>query len=158
MLALEAGGILPTRNFRDGSFEGAKDISGQKMRDTILVNRGTCYACAVACKREVEVKALGVTPKFGGPEYETLAASGSLLGVRDLEKLALMNQLHAQYVLDSISTGAGAAAIPRSSSRRGNRSMQSWRSSRRSQSTEKTVSRRAFLRNRRRRSSRSTTC
>jgi aldehyde:ferredoxin oxidoreductase len=106
VLALEASGILPTRNFRDGSFEGARDISGQKMRDTILVNRGTCYACAVACKREVEVKELGVTPKYGGPEYETLAASGSLLGVNDLNKLALINQLYAQYVLDSISTGA----------------------------------------------------
>jgi aldehyde:ferredoxin oxidoreductase len=106
VLALEASGILPTRNFRDGSFEGARDISGQKMRDTILVNRGTCYACAVACKREVEVKELGVTPKYGGPEYESLAASGSLLGVSDLNKVALMNQLFAQYVLDSISTGA----------------------------------------------------
>lgn len=109
VLALEASGILPTRNFRDGSFEGAREISGQKMRDTILVNRGTCYACAVACKREVEVKDLGVTPKFGGPEYETLAASGSLCGVSDLNALALINQLHAQYVLDSISTGAVCA-------------------------------------------------
>jgi aldehyde:ferredoxin oxidoreductase len=109
VLALEAGGILPTRNFRDGSFEGAKDISGQKMRDTILVNRGTCYACAVACKREVEVKELGVTPKYGGPEYETLGATGSLCGINDLNKLALINQLYAQYVLDSISTGAAIA-------------------------------------------------
>jgi aldehyde:ferredoxin oxidoreductase len=109
VLALEAGGILPTRNFRDGSFEHAKDISGQKMRDTILVNRGTCYACAVACKREVEVKELGVTPRFGGPEYETLAASGSLCGVKDLNALALINQLYAQYVLDSISTGVAIA-------------------------------------------------
>ncbi|HEV8616716.1 MAG TPA: aldehyde ferredoxin oxidoreductase family protein [Methylomirabilota bacterium] len=109
VLALEASGILPTRNFRDGSFEGAKDISGQKMRDTILVNRGTCYACAVACKREVEVKELGVTPKYGGPEYETLAASGALCGINDLNKLALINQLYAQYVLDSISTGAAIA-------------------------------------------------
>src|SRR5438105_2860174 len=109
VLALEASGILPTRNFRDGSFEGAKDISGQKMRDTILVNRGTCYACAVACKREVEVKELGVTPKYGGPEYETLAASGSLCGVSDLGALALVNQLYAQYVLDSISTGSAIA-------------------------------------------------
>jgi aldehyde:ferredoxin oxidoreductase len=106
VLALEASGILPTRNFRDGSFEGAKAISGQQMRDTILVNRGTCYACAVACKREVEVKELGVTPKYGGPEYESLAASGSLCGVSDLNKLALINQLYAQYVLDSISAGA----------------------------------------------------
>ena len=106
VLALEASGILPTRNFRDGSFEGAKAISGQTMRDTILVNRGTCYACAVACKREVEVKELGVEPKYGGPEYESLAASGSLCGVSDLNKVALINQLLAQYVLDSISTGA----------------------------------------------------
>jgi len=106
VLALEASGILPTRNFRDGSFEGARAISGQTMRDTILVNRGTCFACAVSCKREVEVKDLGVTPKYGGPEYETLAASGSLCGVDDLNALALVNQLYAQYVLDSISTGA----------------------------------------------------
>lgn len=105
VLMLEAGGILPTRNFRDGSFEGARDISGQQMRDTILVNRGTCFACAVACKREVEVKALGVTPRFGGPEYESVAAAGSLLGISDLNKIALLNQLFAQYVLDSISTG-----------------------------------------------------
>ena len=45
-------GALPTRNFRDGSFEGAKAISGQTMRDTILVNRGTCFACAVALEPE----------------------------------------------------------------------------------------------------------
>jgi aldehyde:ferredoxin oxidoreductase len=109
VLALEASGILPTRNFRDGSFEHAKAISGQAMRDTILTDRGTCYACAVACKREVEVKELGVTPKYGGPEYESLAASGSLCGVGDLNKLALINQLYAQYVLDSISAGAAIA-------------------------------------------------
>ncbi len=109
VLALEASGILPTRNFRDGSFEHARAISGQTMRDTILVNRGTCYACAVACKREVEIKDEGVTPKYGGPEYETLAASGSLCGVGDLHALARVNQLYAQYVLDSISTGAAIA-------------------------------------------------
>jgi aldehyde:ferredoxin oxidoreductase len=103
--ALEASGILPTRNFRDGSFEHFKAISGQTMAETILVNRGTCYACAVACKREVAVPELDVTPKYGGPEYESLAASGSLCGVGDLKRLAKINQLLAQYVLDSISTG-----------------------------------------------------
>mgnify|MGYP006160684961 CR=1 FL=1 len=29
VLALEASGILPTRNFRDGSFEGARDMAGR---------------------------------------------------------------------------------------------------------------------------------
>jgi len=52
------------------------------------------------------VEELGVDPKYGGPEYETLAALGSLSGVGDLKKLSLANQLCSQYVLDSISTGA----------------------------------------------------
>jgi len=54
----------------------------------------------------VRVEELGVDPKYGGPEYETLAAIGSLCGVGDLKKLALANQLCSQYVLDTISTGA----------------------------------------------------
>ena len=107
--ALEASGILPSRNFKDGSIENFNDVSGQTMADTILVNRGTCYACAVACKREVEVEELGVTPKYGGPEYETIAANGTLCGVTDLKLMAVVNQLLAQYVLDSISTGATIA-------------------------------------------------
>lgn len=103
--SLDADGILPTRNFREGSFAQAAAISGQAMRDTILTDRGTCYACAVACKREVAVPELGVTPEYGGPEYETIAAHGSLLGIGDLKRIALANQLLGQYVLDSISTG-----------------------------------------------------
>ena len=104
--ALDAGGILPTRNFRDGSFDKAKEISGQTMAETILKRRGTCYACMVACKREVEVPELGVEQKYGGPEYETIASLGSLCGIGNLEVIAKGNQLCNQYVLDTISTGA----------------------------------------------------
>lgn len=106
---LQRDGVLPTRNFHTGVFEKFDEISGQRMAETILVRRGTCYACAVACKREVAVPELGVVPKYGGPEYETLAALGSLCGVGDLKKIALANQLCSQYVLDSISTGATIA-------------------------------------------------
>jgi aldehyde:ferredoxin oxidoreductase len=103
---LDEQGILPTRNFRQGSLENARNISGSAMAETILKKRATCYACAVACKREVSVPELGVIPKYGGPEYETLAAMGSLLGISNLKSIALYNQLLNQYVLDSISTGA----------------------------------------------------
>ena len=106
---LDAAGILPTRNFRDGSFENAADISGQLMYDTILTRQGTCYACSVACKREVDIPEMGITSKYGGPEYETIGATGSLCGVGDLKKVAKANQLLAQYVLDSISTGVSIA-------------------------------------------------
>ncbi|RMF87717.1 MAG: aldehyde ferredoxin oxidoreductase [Nitrospinota bacterium] len=107
--SLDQDGILPTRNFREGSFEFAREISGKTMKETILVNRGTCYGCSVACKREVKVEELGVDPRYGGPEYETIAANGSLLGIGNLKSIALANQLLGQYVLDSISTGMAIA-------------------------------------------------
>jgi len=100
-----ADGILPTRNFQEGQFEHAKVISGQHMAETILTDEGTCFACAIACKREVEVPELEVTPKYGGPEYETIAAGGSACGVGDIRVIAKFNQLCGQYVMDTISTG-----------------------------------------------------
>jgi aldehyde:ferredoxin oxidoreductase len=103
--SLQADGILPTRNFTQGNFESFREISGQTMADTILVNRGTCFACLVACKREVSVPDEGVEPKHGGMEYETIAATGSLTGVGDLKKIARYSTQCNEYVLDSISTG-----------------------------------------------------
>jgi aldehyde:ferredoxin oxidoreductase len=109
VVGLDLDGILPTRNFRDGSFEYAKEISGQRMAETILVNRGTCYACTVACKREVEVPERGVTAKYGGMEYEIIGALGSLCGVGDLAAVAEASQWVNRYVLDGISTGVSIA-------------------------------------------------
>jgi aldehyde:ferredoxin oxidoreductase len=102
---LNADGILPTRNFQMGQFEHAGEISGQTMAETILTGTGTCYACAIACKREVEVAELGVTCKYGGPEYETIGAGGSVCGIHDLKVIAKFHQLCSEYVMDTISVG-----------------------------------------------------
>ena len=103
---LNDAGILPTRNFQDGQFDGYMDIAGQTMADTILVGRGNCYACPVNCKREVKVgPPYDVDPAYGGPEYETLASLGSLCGVNDLKAVAKGNQLCNAYGLDTIATG-----------------------------------------------------
>lgn len=109
--ALSEGGILPTRNFRDGAFEKAIDISGTRMKETILVKRGTCYACSVACKREVEVNdgKYVATKEYGGPEYETVASLGSLCGVGDLNAIAMGNEICNKYTIDTISTGVAIA-------------------------------------------------
>ncbi|HEX9898359.1 MAG TPA: aldehyde ferredoxin oxidoreductase C-terminal domain-containing protein, partial [Candidatus Methylomirabilis sp.] len=105
VVAFSTDGILPTRNFQQGSFEHAKEISGQHMAATILTDEGTCFACAIACKREVEAPELEVTPKYGGPEYETIGASGSACGIGDIQAIAKFNQLCGEYVLDTISAG-----------------------------------------------------
>ena len=109
VVGLDRDGILPTHNFRDGSFADAKAISGQTMADTILTDRGTCFSCNVACKREVEVEERGVTPKYGGMEYEIIGALGSLCGVGDLAAVAEASQWVNRYVLDGISTGVAIA-------------------------------------------------
>jgi len=109
--ALSEGGILPTRNFRQGTFEHALDISGTRMKETIMVRRGTCYACTVTCKREVEVDERGfrASQTYGGPEYETIGSLGSLCGVGDLAAIAMGNEICNKYTIDTISAGVSIA-------------------------------------------------
>lgn len=110
VLSQNAVGGLATRNWASGAFEGHEAISGHRMQETILKERDTCYACTVRCKRVVEVSdRYQVSPRFGGPEYETLATFGSYCGVDDLPAIAYANQLCGQYGLDTISCGATIA-------------------------------------------------
>ncbi len=104
-------GGLPTRNWTSGWFEGAEKLDGKTMAQTILKERDTCYACVIRCKRVVEITdgRYRVDPRYGGPEYETLATLGSYCGVDDLEAVAYGNQLCAMYGLDTIATGATIA-------------------------------------------------
>ncbi len=106
----EVGG-LPTRNWSSGTFEGAEAITGETMAETIRVDQDTCYACAVRCKQVVEVTEgpYQVDPRYGGPEYETLATLGSYCGVSDLAAVARANQLCNMYGMDTISCGATIA-------------------------------------------------
>ena len=110
LLAMNADGILPTRNFSKGSFDHAEDISGEKMKDTILIGTEGCYACSIRCKRVVKGKPPYETdPNYGGPEYETIAAFGSLCEVSDLNAISYANQLCNAYGMDTISAGCTIA-------------------------------------------------
>jgi aldehyde:ferredoxin oxidoreductase len=111
VLNLQTVGALPTHNFQDGQFRGAEQISGETLRETILIDRGTCFACPVKCKREVEVddEEYKVNRAYGGPEYETIGAFGSNCGVDDLRAISSANELCSAYGLDTISTGATVA-------------------------------------------------
>ena len=104
-------GTLPTRNYNEGQFAHFERISGEAMKDTILVENDTCYACAVRCKRVVETEWAGraVSPKSGGPEYETIGTFGSYCEVDDLSAIAYANMVCNEYGLDTIGTGATIA-------------------------------------------------
>jgi aldehyde:ferredoxin oxidoreductase len=98
-------GILPTRNYQQGRFEGAEKVSGKRMTDTILQRRNPCYACIVGCGRITAVGDL----EGEGPEYETIWALGPDCGVDDLEAIAEANYLCNDLGLDTISTGSTIA-------------------------------------------------
>ena len=111
VLAQNRQGGLPTRNWASGTFEGAEAISGEVMAETIRTGRDTCFGCAMRCKSVVEVTGgpYPVDPRYGGPEYETLATLGSYCGVSDLAAVARANQLCNMYGMDTISCGATIA-------------------------------------------------
>ncbi len=103
-------GNVPTRNFRDGYFEGIEGITAVAVAESIRTGMEGCYACAVRCKKVVEVEEPWVAdPRYGGPEYETLAAFGSCCGIGDLKALARAHHLCNHYGMDSISAGASVA-------------------------------------------------
>lgn len=104
---LSKAGILPTRNFRQGEFDGVDGIKIETYEEKALIGRRSCYACAVRCKREVAID--GKPSEYGGPEYETVGAFGSDCGVDDLQAVLKANELCNAYLMDTISTGATIA-------------------------------------------------
>jgi len=104
---VNASGFMPTRNFKEGQFEGADKLSAEPYHETIFHSRGTCWQCSVACKRRVELEDADypLDKRFGGVEYESLAAFGSMLEIDNLPAIAYANQLCNLLGLDTISTG-----------------------------------------------------
>ncbi len=110
LMGLQTAGILPTRNFQVGKFEGAEAISAETLEKTLLAGPKGCYSCPVMCKRTVKVEGeYAAIPEYGGPEYETLASLGSFCGVDSLEAVCHANELCNRWGLDTISTGVSIA-------------------------------------------------
>lgn len=101
-------GDVPVKYWTQGTFDYSK-ISGNLIAETILTGRGTCHACMVACGRKVEKAGEYVLPNAEGPEYETLAAFGSLMLVDDINILAHIGARCDSLGIDSISAGSTIA-------------------------------------------------
>jgi aldehyde:ferredoxin oxidoreductase len=108
---LNAAGILPTRNFRQGSFERADGI-GWAAYEAIRSGTRSCYACAVRCKPETAFDGrYRVSDTYDGPEYEAIAGFGSNCAIFDIELVARANELCNELGLDVISTAGSVAFV-----------------------------------------------
>ncbi len=110
----EAGG-LPTRNFREGRFEGAAAISGEAIRE-ICKTRGGAGLTGHPCHPGCIIQCSNVYPKPNGTEhvscieYESDWAFGANCGIDDLDTIAELVRLSNDYGLDTIDMG-GAIAV-----------------------------------------------
>jgi aldehyde:ferredoxin oxidoreductase len=104
-------GDIPIANWSRGEdFELSNALSGPTMSETYLKRGLACYACPIACRREVEVPdGPYKTPVGPGPEYETCAAFGTMLAQKDLAGVIKSNEWCNRYGVDSISAGCTIA-------------------------------------------------
>lgn len=131
--SLEGG--MPTLNYRLGSFEHVAEVDAVAVRDQVRVRMTACYACSVRCKKVVHIEQREedaklaeettykgkthvahdpkgrwrVDPKYGGPEYESLASLGVNLGLDDLIAICKSNEICNYLGMDTVSAGATLA-------------------------------------------------
>ena len=97
-------GALPTRNAQATSFPTASEISGEKVKETILVSDPTCHACPVACKKEVETHGKYAV-RVESFEYESSWSLGANCGNDNRDSIAFMINLCNDYGMDTMEHG-----------------------------------------------------
>ncbi len=131
--SLEGG--MPVLNYRLGASDTVARVDAIAVRDQVRVKMTSCYSCSVRCKKvihieqkeeaareasetiykgraKVGVDPLGryrVDPRYGGPEYESLAALGVNLGLDDLIAICKSNEMCNYLGMDTVSLGATLA-------------------------------------------------
>jgi len=94
-------GVMPTRNWSSGTFEGVENINSDSFLKIRTRNRA-CYQCAIACRQFHQAD--GVAGE--GPEYETIALCGGNCGISDIVALMKFNAACDELGLDTISSGS----------------------------------------------------
>ena len=98
-------GILATRNFQQGTFNGTKRIDGTDMLEHV-VKRKSCYRCPVHCRAEFRI---GSGPYAGAigerPDLEPTISLGSKCGLDDSDAILYLHNLCNHLGVDSLSIG-----------------------------------------------------
>jgi len=113
---MDAYDLLPTENYRFGSFPKASKIYSPEFYKlfTKIIPDGCWHGCTLACSKTVDGFMVKTGPYKGqkvtvdGPEYETIAC-GSNMGLWDPLWILEFNFYCDTYGIDTISTGTAIA-------------------------------------------------
>ncbi len=109
IVGTQNSGVLPTRNFQQGTFEDWEKIGGEALAARYLVKPKACFSCPIACGRVTRISEGPYKGEGEGPEYETVYALGSDCGIGDLAALTKANYICNEMGMDTISMGATVA-------------------------------------------------
>ena len=105
LLSFNAISTLPTRNFREATFEEAPRLAAEDLRDMREVARDYCASCTIGCEH--------IYAAPGGRqtrvEYENVFALGPLCGVSDPDSVLAASARCDELGLDTISAGGTIA-------------------------------------------------
>jgi len=111
-------GLLPVKNFQFGSDKDAHKLAAPVFAEFFDKGFDGCWAgCAMSCAHCVKNLTLTSGPRKGervmvdGPEYETIAALGSNLGIFNPKTVMEAAYLCDDYGLDTISVGVSIGFI-----------------------------------------------
>ena len=98
-----AGGILPVKNFQEGSHPQAGQVSGERMRERYKARPSTCKPCSIMCGHK-GTHADGSVRQI--PEYESVGLLGPNLGIFDPDAVTAFADRCGDLGMDTISAGA----------------------------------------------------
>jgi len=98
-------GLLPTRNYQQGTFEDAELISGEYLHEHYKAKTIACAQCPIACEQVGQVKEGPYAGAMGHIEYESLFALSSNCGVNDFPAVIQAITNCNELGLDTMSSG-----------------------------------------------------
>ena len=102
-------GVLPTKNWQQGTFEGWEKIHGEELTRRFLKKNSGCFGCPISCGRLTKVDEAEFKGEGEGPEYETIYAMGSNCLIDDLAAITKANYICNELGIDTITMGATIA-------------------------------------------------
>ncbi|MFO7663822.1 MAG: aldehyde ferredoxin oxidoreductase family protein [Chloroflexota bacterium] len=98
-------GLLPTRNYQQGTFEMAEQVSGEYLEEHFKVKKIACAQCPIACEQVSAAKPGLYAGAMTGIEYECLYANGPNLGIGDLNAVIKLIDVADRGGTDAMSQG-----------------------------------------------------
>ncbi len=98
-------GLLPTRNYQEGVFEYAENVSGEYLEEHHKVKKIACAQCPIACEQVSAAKQGLYAGAMTGIEYECLYANGPNCGINDMNAIIKMIEVCDRGGQDAMSSG-----------------------------------------------------